>query len=347
MLVVMRVGATRREIGHTVAAIREMGLKPNVIPGALRTAIGITGNRGAVDPEKLRVLPGVADLIRVTKPYKLVSRETKPEDTVVDVAGVKIGPGRFVAAAGPCALEDRASALRIARAAARAGAALFRGGAYKPRTSPYSFQGLGRAGLDILRAVRQETGLRTVTEATDPESLEQVARAADMIQIGTRNMQNYSLLRLAGQTGMPVLLKRGFSATFEEFLMAAEYVLDQGNYNVVLCERGVRTFADHTRSTLDLSLVPAVRITSHLPVMIDPSHAAGRRDMVAALSRAALAVGAHGIIVEVHHDPDRALSDGPQSLRPEAFAEMMGGLARIAAAMGVRMTRLPRGHRSH
>ena len=335
MLVVMRAGATQAQIKKTVAAIRKMGLKPNVIPGALRTAIGITGNKGAIDPELLSVLPGVTDLIRVTRPYKLVSRETKPDDTVVKVGRARIGGGGFTVMAGPCAVENRSSTLKIARAVKRAGATLFRGGAYKPRTSPYSFQGLGKKGLDILREVRDETGLAIVTEAIDPESLEEVARAADMIQIGTRNMQNYSLLRLAGQTGMPVLLKRGFSATFDEFLMAAEYILDEGNYNVVLCERGVRTFADHTRSTLDLSMVPAARRTTHLPVAVDPSHAAGRRDMVPDLSRAALAVGAGALLVEVHHDPDRALSDGPQSLSLKDFALLMKSLAKIGKAVGM------------
>ena len=335
MLVVMRVGATKREIGRTVAAIRDLGYKPNVIPGSLRTAIGITGNRGAVDPERLRTLPGVAELIRVTRPYKLVSRETKPEDTVVRVGAARIGGGRFVVMAGPCAVESRASTLKIARAVAAAGATVFRGGAYKPRTSPYSFQGLGGKGLEILREVREETGLAVVTEAIDPPSLDEVARVADMIQIGARNMQNYSLLRLAGETGKPVLLKRGFSATFEEFLMAAEYLLDTGNYNVVLCERGVRTFADHTRSTLDLSLVPAAKRTTHLPVIVDPSHAAGRRDMVPELGRAALAVGAGGLLVEVHHDPDRALSDGLQSIDFAAFRELMKSLRRIGEAVRV------------
>ncbi len=359
MLVVMRVGATPREIKATVAGIRRLGLKPNVIPGSIRVAIGITGNRGAISREQLQLLPGVADLVPVTKPYKLVSRETKPEDTVVTVGagGGGRGAGRrnasapslaprptplavfggagFAVIAGPCAVESRKSALEVARAVKAAGASAFRGGAYKPRTSPYSFQGLGKKGLDILRAVREETGLAIVTEAVDPQSLEQVARHADMIQIGTRNMQNYSLLRLAGQSGRPVLLKRGFSATFEEFLMAAEYILSEGNYNVVLCERGVRTFADHTRSTLDISLVPAVRKISHLPVIVDPSHAAGRRDMVPALSRAALAAGAHGLIVEVHPDPDKALSDGSQSMDLPSFAELMDSLRRIAAAMDV------------
>ena len=360
MLVVMRVGATPRDIKSTVSAIRRMGLKPNVIPGALRVAIGITGNRGAIPREQLEVLPGVAELVPVTKPYKLVSRETKPEDTVVSVGGrhsaigirpserqlsrkpkaqspkpAVFGASGFTVIAGPCAVESLKGALSVARAVKAAGAGAFRGGAYKPRTSPYSFQGLGKKGLDILRAVREETGLPVVTEAVDPESLEQVARHADMIQIGARNMQNYSLLRLAGQSRRPVLLKRGFSATFEEFLMAAEYILSEGNYQVVLCERGVRTFADYTRSTLDISLVPAVRKISHLPIIADPSHAAGRRDMVPALSRAALAAGAHGLVVEVHQDPDRALSDGGQSLTLEGFAELMGSLRSIAAAMDV------------
>ena len=340
MLVVMRVGATPRGLKATVAGIRRLGLKPNVIPGSIRVAIGITGNKGAVPREQLEVLPGVAELVPVTKPYKLVSRETKPEDTVVAIGsgGVTFGGERFTVIAGPCAVESRKGALAVARAVQAAGASAFRGGAYKPRTSPYSFQGLGKKGLEILREVREETGLAVVTEAVDPQSLEQVARHADMIQIGTRNMQNYSLLRLAGQSKRPVLLKRGFSATFEEFLMAAEYILAEGNYNVVLCERGVRTFADYTRSTLDISLVPAARKLSHLPVIADPSHAAGRRDMVPALSRAALAAGAHGLLVEVHADPDRALSDGPQSLDFAAFAELMASLRSIAGALGVALS---------
>ena len=335
MLVVMNARASEAEARAVCEKIRRMGLTPHPMPGEGRTAIGITGNPGPLDPLAFESMPGVLQAIPVTKPYKLVGREIKPDDSVVRVGPEKarLGGGAFSVIAGPCAIESREQALAAARAVKAAGAVLFRGGAYKPRTSPYAFQGLGEEGLEILKEVRAETGLGIVTEAVDPPSMEKVAAVADMVQIGARNMQNYSLLRLAGGCGRPVLLKRGMSATLEELLMAAEYVLSEGNYDVVLCERGVRTFADHTRSTLDLSLVPAAKRTTHLPVVVDPSHAAGRRDMVPALCRAALAVGAHGLMVEAHHSPEKALSDGPQSLDLPGFRKLMKSLEKIGSAV--------------
>jgi 3-deoxy-7-phosphoheptulonate synthase len=306
------------------------------MPGAQRTAIGITGNKGEVESGSLEEMPGVQEVIRVSKPYKLVSRDTKPDNTVIkfpDSRATIGGPGLAIIA-GPCAIESRDQAFTIAERVARAGAQFFRGGAYKPRTSPYSFQGLGEEGLKIMAEVRDRFGLLVVTEAVDYESLELVDQYADVIQIGARNMQNFSLLKRAGRARKPVLLKRGISATLEEFLMAAEYIMSEGNYNVVLCERGVRTFADHTRNTLDLSVVPAVQRLSHLPIIVDPSHGTGKRNKVTPLSRAAVAVGADGLIVEVHHDPDRALSDGMQSLYPDQFDALMAQVRQIAAVLG-------------
>ncbi len=334
MLVVMRQGASSGEIEGVVRAIEARGLRAHPIPGAQRTAIGITGNKGAVEAPVFESLPGVLEVIRVSHAYKLVSREVKPEDTVVDVGGVRVGGRQLVVAAGPCAVESLEQMLTVARAARRAGAHLLRGGAYKPRTSPYAFQGLGEEGLKILASAREETGLPVVTEAVDLESLELVEQYADAIQIGARNMQNFSLLRRAGRAKKPVLLKRGMSATLEEFLMSAEYVLSEGNYAVILCERGVRTFSDFSRNTLDLSVVPAVKAISHLPILVDPSHGTGRRDKVAPLSRAAAAVGADGLLLEVHHDPDRALSDGPQSITPAMFEALMAELRQIAPVIG-------------
>ena len=331
MLIVMHAHATEEDVRGVCARVEALGFRPHVMPGATRTAVGITGNQGPMDPAEFEDLPGVAEAIRVSKPYKLVSREVKEDDTVVKVAGVPVGGPELVVIAGPCAVESREQALETARAVRAAGARLFRGGAYKPRTSPYSFQGLGEEGLKILAEVRAETGLGIVTEAVDEASLEAVERYADCIQIGARNMQNFSLLKRAGRSRLPVLLKRGMSATLDEFLMAAEYILSEGNYNVILCERGVRTFADHTRNTLDLSVVPAVERLSHLPILVDPSHGTGRRDKVTPLSRAAVAVGADGLLIEVHPHPERALSDGPQSLTPEQFAQLMVEVGQIAA----------------
>ncbi|HVR72267.1 MAG TPA: 3-deoxy-7-phosphoheptulonate synthase [Vicinamibacteria bacterium] len=337
MLVVMRQGATAEQIRGVVEAVEARGFKAHAIPGAQRTAIGITGNKGALDAPVFESLPGVLEVIPVSHAYKLVSREVKPEATVVRVGGVPVGGPELVVAAGPCAVESREQALTIARAVKAAGAHLLRGGAFKPRTSPYSFQGLGEEGLRILAEAREATGLPVVTEAVDVEGLELVERYADAIQIGARNMQNFSLLRRAGRARKPVLLKRGMSATLEEFLMSAEYILSEGNYDVILCERGVRTFSDFSRNTLDLAIVPAVKDISHLPILVDPSHGTGRRDKVAPLSRAAAAVGADGLIIEVHHDPNRALSDGPQSITPDMLEALMRDLRQIAPVLGRRL----------
>ena len=337
MLVVMRQDATAEQLNGVVAAIEARGLQAHAIPGVERTAIGITGNQGPLEPAVFEGLPGVLEAIRVSHPYKLVSREVKREDSVVRIGGVPIGGGELVVIGGPCAVESREQTLTVARGIKAAGGHILRGGAFKPRTSPYAFQGLGEEGLRILAQAREETGLPIVTEAVDMESLELVERYADAIQIGARNMQNFALLKRAGKAKKPILLKRGMSATLEEFLMSAEYVVSQGNYDVILCERGVRTFSDYSRNTLDLTIVPAVKQISHLPILVDPSHGTGRRDKVAPLSRAAVAVGADGVIIEVHHDPDRALSDGPQSIKPEAFAALVGELRKVAGAVGRRL----------
>jgi 3-deoxy-7-phosphoheptulonate synthase len=334
MLVVMQAHASEEQVRAVCEKIEASGLRAHAIPGAQRTAIGITGNRGEVEIG-LEEMPGVAEVIRVTKPYKLVSRDLKEENTIIGFPGraATIGGHELAIIAGPCAVESREQTLAIAERVHRAGAQFFRGGAYKPRTSPYSFQGLGEEGLRILAEVRERWGLCIVTEAIDNESLELVEEYADVVQIGARNMQNFSLLKRAGRSRKPVLLKRGMAATLEEFLMAAEYVMCEGNYNVILCERGVRTFADHTRNTLDLSVVPAVHRLSHLPIIVDPSHGTGKRNKVTPLSRAAVAVGSDGLMVEVHNDPDRALSDGMQSLYPDQFDELMSEVRQIAAVV--------------
>ncbi|MFZ7127949.1 MAG: 3-deoxy-7-phosphoheptulonate synthase [Desulfobacterales bacterium] len=335
MLVVMESQATPEEVDGVVAAIESRGYRARPIPGGDRTSIGILHNKGAVDASLFLGLPGVKDVIPVTRPYKLVSREFKPGDTVVEVGGVPIGNGHFTMIAGPCAIESRDQALTIARAVKASGGSIFRGGAFKPRTSPYSFQGLGEEGLTILQVVREEVGMPVVTEVMDEPNFDRVEDCADMVQIGTRNMQNFSLLRRAGRSRRPILLKRGMAATIDEWLMAAEYILEGGNTNVVLCERGVRTFVHHSRNTLDLSAVPFVKRESHLPIIVDPSHAAGHREQVIPLSRAAVAVGAHGLMVEVHHAPDRALSDGAQSLYPGQFSELCrqaGGISELLKA---------------
>src|SRR5215470_4900265 len=336
MLVVMQAHATEEQVRAVCEKIESLGYRAHPIPGAQRTAIGITGNTGAVEIGSLDEMSGVQDVIRVSKPYKLVSRDVKEENTVVAFPGSDGGFGsrNLGIIAGPCSVESREQAFIVAERIARAGARFFRGGAYKPRTSPYTFQGLGEEGLKILAEIRERFGLRIVTEAIDNESLELVAEYADVIQIGARNMQNFSLLKKAGRIRKPVLLKRGMSATLEEFLMAAEYILSEGNYEVVLCERGVRTFADHTRNTLDLSIVPAVQRLSHLPIVVDPSHGTGKRNKVTPMSRAAVAVGADGLIVEVHNQPDKALSDGMQSLYPEQFVELMTQVRQIAGVVG-------------
>lgn len=342
MLVVMKAQATEAEIAAVCAHIEQLGYKPHPMPGAQRTAVGITGNQGEADRGNLEELPGVAEVIRVSKPYKLASRDVKSENTVITFPGTDavIGGKNLAVVAGPCSIESREQAFAIAEHVAASGAQFFRGGAFKPRTSPYAFQGMGLDALKIMAEIRSALGLRIITEAIDNESLEMVEQYADVIQIGARNMQNFSLLKRAGRSRKPVLLKRGMSATLDEFLMAAEYILSEGNYQVALCERGVRTFADHTRNTLDLSIVPAVQRLSHLPILVDPSHGTGKRNKVLPLARAAVAVGADGILVEVHHQPEKALSDGPQSIYPEQFAEMMNEIEQIAPIVH---RRVPRG----
>jgi 3-deoxy-7-phosphoheptulonate synthase len=336
MLVVMQAHATEEQIRAVCQKIEVMGYRPHAMPGATRTAIGVTGNQGEVEQGTLGEMPGVQEVIRVSKPYKLVSRDVKEENTVLRFAGTDatIGGKNLAVIAGPCAIESRDQAFAVAERVARAGAQFFRGGAYKPRTSPYTFQGLGEAGLRIMAEIRDRFGMKIITEAIDNESLALVAEYADVIQIGARNMQNFSLLKRAGRAKKPVMVKRGMSATLEEFLMAAEYVMSEGNYQVILCERGVRTFADHTRNTLDLSIVPAVQRLSHLPIVVDPSHGTGKRNKVTPMSRAAVAVGADELIVEVHNQPDKALSDGAQSLYPEQFEELMVQVRQIAAVVG-------------
>ncbi len=335
MLVVMRAQATEEQVRAVCQKIETLGYRPHAMPGAQRTAIGITGNKGEVEAGSIEEMPGVQEVIRVSKPYKLVSRDTKPDNTIVRFpnSAVTVGGQELAIIAGPCGIETRDQAFKTAERVANAGAEFFRGGAYKPRTSPYSFQGLGEEGLKIMADIRDQFGLLIVTEAVDYESLDLVDQYADVIQIGARNMQNFSLLKRAGRAQKPVLLKRGISATLEEFLMAAEYIMSEGNYNVILCERGVRTFADHTRNTLDLSIVPAVQRLSHLPIIVDPSHGTGKRNKVTPLSRAAVAVGADGLMVEVHHDPDAALSDGMQSLFPDQFDALMTQVRQIAAVL--------------
>jgi len=337
MLVVMQSHATEPQIRAVCERIESLGLKAHPIPGALRTAIGITGNKGALDLGVLESLPGVIECIPVSKPYKLVSRDVKEEDTILRIStpsGDVLFGGKHVGlVGGPCAVETEEQCFATAEGVKKTGVKLFRGGAYKPRTSPYSFQGLGEDGLKILAQVRKHYGLGIITEAIDNESLDLVEEYADVIQIGARNMQNFSLLKRAGRAKKPILLKRGMSATLDEFLMAAEYVLSEGNYNVMLCERGVRTFADHSRNTLDLTIIPAVKKRSHLPILVDPSHGTGKRHKVLPLSRAAVAVGADGLLIEVHHAPDQALSDGMQSILPSELADLVGEVRQIAAVL--------------
>jgi len=333
MLVVMERAATAEMVAKVCKEIERMGLSAHPMPGAQRTAIGVTGNKSQVDSDRILTLWGVRDIIHVTKPYKLVSREFFPDNSVIDVDGVKVGGPEFILIAGPCSVESRDQSFKIAEKVVASGAKIFRGGAFKPRTSPYSFQGLGEEGLKILAEVREKFGLRIVTEAVDTETVELVAQYADIIQIGARNMQNYSLLRKAGRIDRPVLLKRGMSATLDELLMAAEYIMAEGNNRVILCERGVRTFADHTRNTLDLSAVPFVKRMSHLPIITDPSHGTGRKDKVLPLSKASIAVGADGIMVEVHNNPSEALSDGPQAITPDGFDKLVGEIRRLATVL--------------
>ena len=329
MLVVMKNNSTEEQIQAVIHEIERLGYRGIPMPGAQRTAVCIIGNKGAVEDSQLLAMDGVKETIPVTKPYKLVSRETQAESTVVSIGNIKVGAGEPIVMAGPCAIESEEQACTIAASVKEHGAKVFRGGAFKPRSSPYSFQGLGVEGLKILGKVREETGLLIVTEATDNANLDIVEKYADIIQIGARNMQNYSLLRLAGQVSKPILLKRGFAATIDELLMAAEYIVSEGNTQVILCERGIRTFADNTRNTLDLSAIPSIKEVSHLPIIVDPSHAAGRREYVIPLSKGAIAVGADGLLVEVHHDPAHALSDGIQSLYLQQFGELMKEIDRL------------------
>jgi len=323
MLIVMQANATEREIADVVKVVNEMGLRAHPLPGATRTAIGITGNTGAIDPTHFENLAGVAEAIRVSKPYKLITRDLRPEKTVVRVGDAAIGNRELAIIAGPCAIESREQAFAVAEVVQRSGARFFRGGAVKPRTSPYSFQGLGEEGWKIMAEVREKFGLKIVAEALDENAVDLVEQHADMIQIGARNMQNFSLLRRAGRSKLPVLLKRGMAAMLDEWLLAAEYIMAEGNYQVVLCERGVRTFAQHTRNTLDLAAVPAVRRISHLPVIVDPSHGTGKSFMVTPLARAGVAVGADGLMIEVHDQPERALSDGAQALNLQQYEQLV------------------------
>lgn len=333
MLIVMDRAATAEMVAKVCDEVRGMGLEPHPMSGSLRIAIGVTGNNYRIDADRISSLPGVNDIIHVTHPYRLVSRDNHPEDTIVKIGDLRIGGPEFTVIAGPCSVENEDQCFAIAEQVAKSGARVFRGGAFKPRTSPYSFQGLGEPGLEILAKVRERFGLKIVTEAMDTDSLGAVAAHADIIQIGARSMHNYSLLRKAGRTGKPILLKRGRSAMLHELLMAAEYIMAEGNGQVILCERGVRTFANHTRNTLDLSAVPYVKANSHLPIITDPSHGTGRRDQIVPLSRASLAVGADGLMVEVHHRPEEALSDGMQAITPAVFSDMMKQLRRLAEAM--------------
>ncbi|MEZ5425635.1 MAG: 3-deoxy-7-phosphoheptulonate synthase [Pyrinomonadaceae bacterium] len=322
MLIVMKADATRENVEHVLEIIEKLGFRPHEMPGANRTAIGITGNQGAVDPTHFENLPGVSEAIRVTKPFKLISRDLRPEKSVIKVGNSEIGGKDLAIIAGPCAVEHPEQVFTVAETVARSGAKFFRGGAFKPRTSPYAFQGKGEEGLKILAEVRQQFGLNIVTEAMDEKGVDLVEKYGDCIQIGARNMQNFSLLKYVGKTRKPVLLKRGLSATLDEFLLAAEYIMAEGNYQVILCERGIRTFGNHARNTMDLSVIPAVHRLTHLPIIVDPSHGTGRNYMVNPLARAGVAVGGDGLIIEVHPCPEEALCDGAQALTPEQYLEL-------------------------
>jgi 3-deoxy-7-phosphoheptulonate synthase len=335
MLVVMKHGASTEEVQRVVEKIEELGYDARPIPGQQRTAIGLVGNDGRVDASRLAALSGVKEIIHVTQPYKQVSREWKEEQTVVRLpGGLAIGDDDVVVIAGPCSVESEKQIVAAAEAVRAAGASMLRGGAFKPRTSPYSFQGLGEAGLKLLAKARDETGLLVVTEALDPDGVDLVAEYADVIQIGARNMQNFSLLKRAGRSGKPVLLKRGIAATVTELLLSAEYLLAEGNHEVILCERGVRGFDSATRNVFDITAIPLVRTLSHLPIVADPSHATGRRELVTPMARAAVAAGADGVMIEVHPKPEEALSDGMQSLDAEQFEQLMREIRVITDAIG-------------
>ena len=329
----MKSDATQAEIERVLETIEKLGYKPHTLPGASRTAIGITGNNGSVDPTHFENLAGVADAIRVTKPYKLISKDLRPEKSVIKVGTATIGGDELAIIAGPCAIESYDQVFSVAEAVAKSGAKFFRGGAFKPRTSPYAFQGKGEEGLQILAQVREQFGLNIVTEAMDEHGIDLVEKYGDCIQIGARNMQNFSLLKYVGKTRKPVLLKRGLSATLDELLLAAEYIMAEGNYDVILCERGIRTFAAHARNTLDLSIVPAIHKVSHLPVIVDPSHGTGRNYMVNPMARAGVAVGADGLIIEVHSNPEQALCDGAQALTPAQYQELYQEVLAIHRAL--------------
>ena len=338
MLIVMKHGATPADIERVCEWIRERGFTPQPMPGAQRTAVGLIGNDGRVDGSALVDMPGVAEVIHVSNPYKQVSREWRPENTIVEIApGVRFGDGEVPIIAGPCAVESEAQILAAARAVKAGGAVALRGGAFKPRSSPYSFQGLGKKGLELLQLAKRETGLAIVTEAMDEEGAELVAEAADCIQIGARNMQNYSLLKAVGRLKKPVLLKRGMAATIEDLLLSAEYILAEGNGQVILCERGLRSFDTTSRNLFDLTAIPVVQQLSHLPIVADPSHGTGRRDKVLPMARAAVAAGADGILIEVHPQPEKALSDGAQSMTPDQFTDCVTQLRRVAEAVGRRI----------
>ena len=335
MLVVMQHDATAKDVDRVVSIIQEMGYEARPMPGAQRTAVGLVGNDGRVDSSRLEALPGVAQIIHVTQPYKQVSREWRAENTVVEIApGVTVGGDTVVVIGGPCSVESEEQILSAARIVKAAGGTALRGGAFKPRSSPYSFQGMGKKGLELLARAKKETGLPIVTEAMDAEGAELVAEVADCIQIGARNMQNYSLLKTVGRMKKPVMLKRGMAATINDLLLSAEYILAEGNENVILCERGVRSFDPAARNLLDLTAIPIVHRLSHLPIIADPSHGTGLRDKVIPMARAAVAAGADGLLIEVHPEPDRALSDGAQSLYPDQFAQLVGELRAVAAAIG-------------
>lgn len=336
MIIIMRPDATEAQISHVTEKLKTHGFGVHLSKGTERTVIGAIGDKSAIELETIQMLPGVSEIVPIRKPYKLVSREFQKQDTIVKVGdNLSIGDGQKIAViAGPCSVEGKAEILEAAEAVKKAGASALRGGAFKPRTSPYSFQGLGKEGLEYLREAKKKTGLPIVTELLDTRDVKLVAEYADIIQIGARNMQNFILLREVGKIGKPILLKRGGGATIEELLMSAEYILSEGNRNVILCERGIRTIETYTRNTLDLSAVPVIKKLSHLPVVVDPSHGTGKWDLVAPMARAAVAAGADGLLIEVHPHPDEAMSDGPQSLKPDTFLELMESLHSIARAVG-------------
>jgi 3-deoxy-7-phosphoheptulonate synthase len=333
MLIVMKRDATREDIQKVKDKILALGYMPHEIPGTQRTAIGITGNKGKINPELFSMMHGVEDAVPVSKPYKLVGRDAKPDNSEIDVDGETIGGKEIAIIAGPCSVESWEQLIATAEAVKEAGAKFLRGGAFKPRTSPYAFQGMKEEGLVLLREAKEKTGLKIVTEAKDVLTLSAVAEVADVIQIGARNMQNFSLLEAVGDLRTPVMLKRGISATIEELLMSAEYILSRGNLNVILCERGIRTFEPYTRNTLDLNAIPVVKKLSHLPIIVDPSHGIGMWDGVSAMALAGVAAGADGLMIEVHPNPEAALSDGAQSLKPDRFRELMERVRLVAAAV--------------